>query len=98
MSLRDRRAKNSNLIERKKMFDKNSGYTGFSMSNRAAEAYTNGEKPYSKWTKREILEKVREISADKEQLLSRLPMNYSVIELPSIKCARLMPCRSWVRP
>jgi hypothetical protein len=57
------------------MFNKNSGYTGFSMSNRAAEAYTNGEKPYSKWTKREILEKVREISADKEQLLSRLPLN-----------------------
>lgn len=25
-------------------------------------------------------------------------VNYAVIELPSIKCARLMPCRSWVRP
>lgn len=33
------------------MFNYNSGYNGFSMSNRAIEAYENGEKPISKWTK-----------------------------------------------
>lgn len=36
----------------------NSGYTGYSMSNRAVEAYENGEKPFSKWTKKEIIEKL----------------------------------------
>lgn len=39
------------------MFDsKNSGYYGYSMSQRAKEAYDNGEKPLSKWTKSDILE------------------------------------------
>ena len=33
------------------MFNMNSGYHGFSMSNRAIEAYNNDEKPFSKWTK-----------------------------------------------
>lgn len=32
-----------------------SGYNGYSMSNNAVMAYDNGEKPYSKWTKAEIL-------------------------------------------
>ncbi len=27
------------------------GYNGYSMSNNAVAAYSNGEKPYSKWTK-----------------------------------------------
>ncbi len=34
----------------------NSGYSGYSMSNRAVEAYDNNEKPYSKWTKTAIME------------------------------------------
>lgn len=32
------------------------GYRGWSMSNNAVEAYKNGEKPMSKWTKRNIFE------------------------------------------
>jgi len=28
-----------------------SGYDGYSMSNNAVDAYENGEKPISKWTK-----------------------------------------------
>lgn len=40
------------------MYDINNGYKGFSMSNRAVEAYDNGEKPLSKWTKKEIIEKL----------------------------------------
>jgi len=34
------------------------GYIGQSMSARAVEAYKNGEKPFSVWTKSEILEEV----------------------------------------
>lgn len=35
------------------------GYNGYSMSNNAVEAYNNGEKPLSKWTKSEILEAIK---------------------------------------
>ena len=33
----------------------NSGYDGYRMSKRASEAYRNGEKPLSRWTKKEIV-------------------------------------------
>lgn len=36
-----------------------SGYCGYSMSNNAVEAYRSGEKPKSKWTKREIIEEIK---------------------------------------
>lgn len=42
------------------MFNMNSGYKGFSMSNRAVEAYENGEMPLSKWTKEKIIREVAE--------------------------------------
>lgn len=32
------------------------GYNGFSMSNNAVDAYTNGERPLSKWSKSDLLE------------------------------------------
>lgn len=38
----------------------NSGYDGYSMSNRAREAYDKGEKPYSKWTKEDIIDSLPE--------------------------------------
>lgn len=38
----------------------NSGYIGYSMSVRAKEAYENGEKPLSKWTKAAILAALKE--------------------------------------
>lgn len=34
------------------------GYNGYSMSNNAVNAYANGEKPYSKWTKADILDEI----------------------------------------
>lgn len=34
------------------------GYNGYSMSNNAVAAYNNGEKPYSKWTKSDILDEI----------------------------------------
>lgn len=42
----------------------NSGYSGYSMSVRAAEAYDSGEKPMSKWSKGEILGAAKEINPD----------------------------------
>ena len=35
-----------------------SGYYGISMSNNAVKAYEEGKKPYSKWTKKGILERI----------------------------------------
>lgn len=40
----------------KKMYRMNSGYTGYSMSMHAAEAYSRDEQPRSKWSKQEILD------------------------------------------
>lgn len=57
------------------------GYFGFSMSNNAIAAYWNGEKPLSKWTKKEIMEAITkavnareiELKADLSKL-KRLPV------------------------
>lgn len=46
------------------MFNMNSGYNGFSMSNRAVEAYANGERPLSKWTKTDILSDLKKLGVD----------------------------------
>ena len=35
------------------------GYKGYSMSNNAVNAYENGEKPFSKWTKADIVREIR---------------------------------------
>lgn len=42
------------------------GYDGYSMSNNARSAYAAGEKPFSKWTKKVILEEIREIIEENE--------------------------------
>ena len=46
----------------------NSGYKGYSMSNRAAVAYELGEKPLSKWLKEDLINEILEIAevCDKE--------------------------------
>lgn len=38
------------------------GYKGYSMSNNAVAAYEDGEKPLSKWTKREIIRELYEFA------------------------------------
>ena len=48
------------------MWNMNSGYHGFSMSNRAIEAYKNGEKPFSKWTKQDILDVIEEYKQESD--------------------------------
>jgi hypothetical protein len=40
------------------MDDANKGYSGYSMSKRAVQAYEQGEKPISKWRKADIIEAV----------------------------------------
>ncbi len=49
----------------------NSGYTGYSMSNRAVEAYSNGEMPLSRWSRNEILDRC----GDKAMALSKLTLS-----------------------
>jgi len=48
-----------------------SGYVGSSMSVRAAEAYSDGKKPLSKWSKADILEAARGEGAS-DELIERL--------------------------
>lgn len=41
-----------------------SGYKGYSMSNNAVQAYNNGERPLSKWTKSDIISAVKTAVSD----------------------------------
>ena len=49
-----------------KRYIRSAGYHGYSMSNNAVEAYENGEKPLSKWTKSAILTELAELDAPVE--------------------------------
>lgn len=54
------------------------GYDNYSMSNNAVEAYQTGEKPKSKWTKKEIIEELRDQSEDLKvdiNTLEKLPVS-----------------------
>lgn len=53
----------------------NSGYTGYNMSNRAVEAYKNGEKPISRWTKAEIIQAISEIDENKAELFKKVSLS-----------------------
>lgn len=55
------------------------GYNGFSMSNNAVAAYESGEKPLSKWTKKDILEAIEIAISDGE-----LVLNCSLKELKKV--------------
>lgn len=57
------------------MFNMNSGYSGYSMSQRATEAYKNGEKPLSKWTKSEIISRIKDIDKEKAQAFSKVKLS-----------------------
>lgn len=65
----------------------NSGYNGYSMSNRAVEAYSNGEKPLSKWTKAEIISAVSELDPVKAELLKH-------VKALTLK-EKVLYCSSW---
>lgn len=44
------------------------GYKGYSMSNNAVDAYSNGERPISKWSKADILTECRREGVSPEQI------------------------------
>lgn len=53
------------------------GYNGFSMSNNAVEAYSNGEKLLSKWTKADIFDTIEEQEVELKcsiEKLKKLPV------------------------
>ena len=50
------------------------GYSGFSMSNNAVDAYMSGEMPLSKWTKQAIIDRVEKIDSSKVDLVKQLPI------------------------
>lgn len=62
------------------------GYKGFSMSNNAVAAYESGEKPISKWTKREILSMIKSLMNENEcnflyDEIKKMPLNLMKKEL-----------------
>ncbi len=63
------------------------GYKGYAMSNNAVEAYENGEKPMSKWTKADILHELKKVNPEIVELAKKL----TVSELKS----RLIKRTSW---
>lgn len=70
------------------------GYSGFSMSNNAVEAYENGEKPISKWSKKDILNSIDNAIENGE-----LVLNCSKDKLRKVPVALLkelcLTCSSW---
>lgn len=48
--------------------DMNSGYYGYKMSKRAHDAYDHGEKPFTRWTKKDILEVLEDNEISEEDL------------------------------
>lgn len=50
------------------------GYCGYSMSNNAVEAYENGQRPLSRWTKGKILNSVKHLLADDPKLDVKLQL------------------------
>ena len=53
------------------------GYSGWSMSNNAVAAYSDGEKPLSKWTKADIFEAINEQEVELKcsiEKLKKLPV------------------------
>jgi len=54
------------------MYNMNSGYCGYSMSDRARQAYDSGEKPLSRWTKAEIISAIEEVDAVKAELFKNV--------------------------
>lgn len=57
------------------MWNMNSGYSGYSMSNRAVDAYEDGEMPLSKWTKKMIISEVVEHEHFTEEELKKYHKN-----------------------
>ena len=59
-------------LKRRRIYDMNSGYHGYSMSKNAFWAYENGERPLSRWAKAEILKEIAKIDTHKAELLKKV--------------------------
>lgn len=62
------------------MWGKNSGYKGWSMSVRAASAYSDGEKPLSKWSKSDILSGYSENMAQQLKRFNLATLKHNCLE------------------
>jgi len=68
----------------------NRGYVDYSMSVRASEAYSNGQKPKSKWLKREFLKSTKEyLNSECEQSCLQMPLNEIIVSLKSLTIKEL---------
>ena len=61
------------------------GYDGFSMSNNARQAYADGERPMSKWTKTAILSRAAEVMED---CYSEPTFDFSLLRSLSVSALR----------
>lgn len=73
------------------MMNMNSGYVGWSMSERAYDAYCDGEKPKSQWTKADMLEALQHVAGELNVVL---PDNIAKLRKETI-FDRMFWCSSW---
>ena len=64
------------------MTNMNSGYTGYSMSNRAVEAYDSGARPISKWTKTDMMDEI-------ESIINELNVDWTMKDMKALKVKAL---------
>lgn len=67
------------------------GYHGWSMSNNAVQAYEDGEKPMSKWTKQAFIETIADMTGKDEEEVKKALKPYSA----SVLRSRLLGRSSW---
>ena len=68
------------------MRNANSGYVGYRMSKRAVDAYDRGERPFSKWSKADMLDEVEDLNPsifDKCKKLSVSELRYFLLQYSS---------------
>ena len=73
----------------------NSGYCGWSMSNRAVEAYDNDEMPKSKWTKARMLDEIARYMEDNWLTLGADADAYVAKLTKDELFSRFFRCSSW---
>ncbi len=74
----------------------NSGYVGWSMSKRAAQAYDEGQKPKSKWTKGAMLNAIRAFCKSTEKTDDPIPYDRSIEKLGKREIfERFFEYKSW---
>lgn len=66
------------------------GYFGYSMSNNAVDAYENGEKPLSRWSKADI---IREVEFQREED-GLLPYSFNLNNLTKNELSDIFLCYS----